>query len=275
MQKQQGLPRGPRSEIATRGGALQASGVNALEATTVPRAPLIIPKLDANDSLRADHEALRRRLKGSYADAGITRGSSCAPSFMKSTVTGLFLCVLLVVVSSALAETPDTVLLEDLTWTEIRDRIKRGTTVIVPIGGTEQNGPHMAVGKHNIRVKALSEKIARTLGNTLVAPVLAYVPEGQVSPPTGHMRFPGTLTVPDDVFQKNVEYAARSLKAHGFRNIGAPGRSRSHPVRPERGGDAAQPGVGSGARRSPRGGRLLPREPGRVSPAPEGARLSR
>jgi len=52
-----------------------------------------------------------------------------------------------------------------------------------------------------------------------VAPVLAYVPEGQVSPPTGHMRFPGTLTVPDDVFQKNVEYAARSLKAHGFRNI--------------------------------------------------------
>src|SRR6266850_556028 len=139
---------------------------------------------------------------------------------MKSKVTGLLLSVLLVVASSALAETPDTVFLEDLTWTEIRDRIQAGgTTVIVPIGGTEQNGPHMAVGKHNIRVKALSEKIARTLGNTLVAPVLAYVPEGQVSPPTGHMRFPGTLTVPDDVFQKNVEYAARSLKAHGFRHI--------------------------------------------------------
>jgi|RhiMethySRZTD1v2_1073278.scaffolds.fasta_scaffold53497_6 hypothetical protein len=41
MQKQQGLPRGPRSEeIATRGGALQASGVNALEATTISRAHL-------------------------------------------------------------------------------------------------------------------------------------------------------------------------------------------------------------------------------------------
>ncbi|PYM53248.1 MAG: creatininase, partial [Candidatus Rokuibacteriota bacterium] len=100
-------------------------------------------------------------------------------------------------VSGAHAETPDTVFLEELTWTEIRDRIQAGgTTVIVPIGGTEQNGPHMAVGKHNVRVKALSEKIARTLGNALVAPVLAYVPEGQVSPPTGHMRFPGTLTVP-------------------------------------------------------------------------------
>src|SRR5436309_2087256 len=123
-------------------------------------------------------------------------------------------------VSGAHAETPDTVFLEELTWTEIRDRIQAGrTTVIVPSGGTVQYGPHMAVGKHNVRVKALSEKIARTLGNALVAPVLAYVPEGQVSPPTGHMRFPGTLTVPDDVFQKNVEYAARSLKAHGFRHI--------------------------------------------------------
>ena len=139
---------------------------------------------------------------------------------VKWSVSGLLVCLLFMAVSGAHAETPDTVFLEELTWTEIRNRIQAGgTTVIVPIGGTEQNGPHMAVGKHNVRVKALSEKIARALGNALVAPVLAYVPEGQVSPPTGHMRFPGTLTVPDDVFQKNVEYAARSLRAHGFRHI--------------------------------------------------------
>jgi creatinine amidohydrolase/Fe(II)-dependent formamide hydrolase-like protein len=134
--------------------------------------------------------------------------------------------VLLVGASSAIAQAsqpalwPDTVFIEEMTWTEIRDRIQAGgTTVIVPIGGTEQNGPHMAVGKHNVRVKLLSERIARTLGNALAAPVVAYVPEGPVSPATGHMRFPGTLTVPDDVFQKVVEYAARSLKAHGFRHI--------------------------------------------------------
>jgi len=140
--------------------------------------------------------------------------------YVKSIVSGLLLCVLLVGASSALAQAPDTVFLEELTWTEIRDRIQAGgTTVIVPIGGTEQNGPHMAVGKHNVRVKVLSDKIARTLGNALVAPVLAYVPEGPVSPPAGHMRFPGTLTVPDDVFQRVIEYTARSLKLHGFRHI--------------------------------------------------------
>lgn len=120
----------------------------------------------------------------------------------------------------ALGGTDPTVFLEELTWTELRDRVQAGATrIIVPIGGTEQNGPHMALGKHNLRVRALSEKIARTLGQTLVAPVLAYVPEGGLAPPSGHMRYPGTLTIPDDTFRIIVEYAARSLRLHGFRDI--------------------------------------------------------
>src|SRR5215470_8960070 len=139
---------------------------------------------------------------------------------MKSTVIGLLLCVLLAGARGAPAETPDTVFLDELTWTEIRDRVHAGaTTVMIPIGGTEQNGPHMAVGKHNVRVKVLSEKIARALGNALVAPVLAYVPEGRLDPPDGHMRFPGTITVPNDVFEKMLESAARSLALHGFRDV--------------------------------------------------------
>ena len=64
--------------------------------------------------------------------------------------------------SSGRAAAPDTVFLEELTWTELRDEIRAGkTTVIVPVGGTEQSGPHMALGKHNARVKALPGRIAR------------------------------------------------------------------------------------------------------------------
>ena len=112
------------------------------------------------------------------------------------------------------------VYLEELTWTELRDAIRSGkTTVILPIGGTEQSGPDIALGKHNVRVKILSGMIARELGNAIVAPVIAYVPEGGVNPPTSHMRYPGTITVPDEIFEKTLEYAARSLKLHGFRNI--------------------------------------------------------
>ena len=45
---------------------------------------------------------------------------------------------------------PASVFLEELTWTEVRDAIAGGkTTVIIPTGGTEQNGPHLALGKHN------------------------------------------------------------------------------------------------------------------------------
>src|ERR1700741_1208957 len=49
---------------------------------------------------------------------------------------------------------PGSVFLEELTWVEVRDAIAAGkTTVIIPTGGTEQNGPHMALGKHNYLVK--------------------------------------------------------------------------------------------------------------------------
>ena len=128
--------------------------------------------------------------------------------------------LLALVAFSALAQVPDTVLLEDLTSTELRAAIQSGkTTIIVPIGGTEQSGPHMALGKHNVRAKVLAEKIARELGNALVAPVISYVPEGGVNPPTAHMRFPGTITVPNAVFEQVLESAARSFKLHGFRDI--------------------------------------------------------
>jgi creatinine amidohydrolase/Fe(II)-dependent formamide hydrolase-like protein len=128
---------------------------------------------------------------------------------------------LLVTLAATLAaQTPDTVFLEELTWTEVRDALKAGrTTIIVPTGGTEQNGPHMVLGKHNFRIRHTSNLIARRLGNCLVAPVMAYVPEGKLSPPDGHMRFPGTITLPDEYFRKVLEYAARSLARHGFRDI--------------------------------------------------------
>ena len=132
----------------------------------------------------------------------------------------VFACLLLASVAPATAQAPETVLLEELTWTELGDQIRAGkTTVILPTGGTEQNGPHMALGKHNVRVRALAEAIARMLGDALVAPVLAYVPEGEWSPPTGHMRFPGTITLPEAPFRAVLESAARSFKLHGFRDI--------------------------------------------------------
>ena len=124
------------------------------------------------------------------------------------------------------AQTPDTVFLEDLTWPEVRDALAAGTTtIIIPTGGTEQNGPHMVLGKHNYLVRYKAGEVARRLGNALVAPVMAYVPEGDVDPPSGHMRFPGTITTPPEVFEQVLEFAARSFQQHGFLDIALLGDS--------------------------------------------------
>ena len=115
---------------------------------------------------------------------------------------------------------PASVYLEELTWTEVRDALKAGTTtVILPSGGTEQSGPQMALGKHNARARILAGRIAATLGDTLVAPVVAYVPEGSISPPTGHMRYPGTISIPDSAFRALLEGAGRSLRQAGFLHV--------------------------------------------------------
>lgn len=115
---------------------------------------------------------------------------------------------------------PPSVQLEDLTWTELSAALQAGTTTIIILaGGTEQNGPHMALGKHNVRARILSGQIALALGDTLVAPVIAYVPEGSIQPPAGHMRFPGTISVSDEVFKSTLGAAARSFRQAGFKHI--------------------------------------------------------
>ena len=139
---------------------------------------------------------------------------------MAGRVMTAFIALFILGASAVRAADAPTVYMDELTWTEVRDAIGAGkTTVIVPVGGTEQNGPHMALGKHNVRVRFLSGRVAAALGNALVAPVLAYAPEGSIDPPTGHMRFPGTITIPDAAFEEILLSTARGYRSHGFRDV--------------------------------------------------------
>ena len=118
------------------------------------------------------------------------------------------------------ASAQTSVYLEELTSPEVREAIRAGKTIaLVPIGGTEWNGDHIVLGKHNVRAKMLAGRIAERLGNALVAPVIAYVPEGAIDPPTQHMKHAGTITIPADVFEKTLASTARSLQHHGFKTI--------------------------------------------------------
>lgn len=117
------------------------------------------------------------------------------------------------------AQSPGHPYIEQMTWTEIRDAMAAGTTrVIVPTGGTEQNGPHMVMGKHNYIVTFAAGQLATELGNTLVAPTVAWVPEGSYER-EGFGDKPGVITNPSPSYNNLLEAAVRSLQSHGFTEI--------------------------------------------------------
>ena len=116
--------------------------------------------------------------------------------------------------------TPNTVWLEEMTWMDVRDAIAAGkTTIIIPTGGIEPNGPWLATGKHNYVLTANCDAIARKLGNALCAPIIKLVPEGRIDPPSGHMASPNTISVREETFRMTLTDVVHSLKVHGFKNI--------------------------------------------------------
>ena len=130
------------------------------------------------------------------------------------------LAAVLLLVIPATAQTPNTVFLDELTWMEVADKIDSGTTtIIVATAGTEQNGPHMVLGKHKFIITEAAERIARELGNALVAPIVTYVPEGTVERIEGNRMRSGTITLPNEHYMMLLEYAARSLVAGGFTDV--------------------------------------------------------
>jgi len=117
-------------------------------------------------------------------------------------------------------EALNSVWIEELTWMEVRDEIASGTTTaIVATGGIEQNGPYVATGKHNYVLEVACDALARELGDALCAPIVKLVPEGGWAPKTGHMRYPGTISVRQETFEAMLEDVGRSLAAHGFTDI--------------------------------------------------------
>ena len=114
----------------------------------------------------------------------------------------------------------DSVWIEELTWMEVRDALAAGTTTaIISTGGIEQNGPYLATGKHNYVLMGACEGIARELGNALCTPIIKLVPEGNLEEKSGHMRYPGTLSLRQTTFQMVLEDTSTSLRAHGFTDI--------------------------------------------------------
>ena len=117
-------------------------------------------------------------------------------------------------------ETAEKIFMNEMTWMEVRDAIKSGkTTAIVMTGGLEMNGPYLVTDKHNIACKVVGERLAKKLGNALIATVVPYVPQGNIDPPEGHIRYPGTISVRESTFEALLIDISNSLRIQGFKNV--------------------------------------------------------
>ena len=100
--------------------------------------------------------------------------------------------------------------LHNMTWEEVQQSVNETKgTIILPVGSTEQHGPHLPVGTDTMVAIALAESAARQSG-VLVAPPLWF----GWSP--HHMILPGTITIRPEVLIEVVFDVVQSLHSHGF-----------------------------------------------------------
>jgi creatinine amidohydrolase/Fe(II)-dependent formamide hydrolase-like protein len=125
-----------------------------------------------------------------------------------------------VLIASVVSAQTRSVYIEELTWPEIREAQAAGkTSAVIVAGGIEQNGHHMALAKHNVIARYVGGQIAERLGNALVYPVVPFSMAGDPIEKTGHMRLPGTISLPSEVFLGVIRGVALSAISAGFKNV--------------------------------------------------------
>src|SRR5207302_8345697 len=115
------------------------------------------------------------------------------------------------------AEKPEQVEIEQMTYPEIYSAIHDhgNTSVLVYNGGTEHRDHHAVLGGHTLMAHAIAPMIARKLGNALVAPVFPF----SVNPAGGvDAKWPGSVALAPDLFQKVNEAVVDSMVKNGFKN---------------------------------------------------------
>lgn len=103
-------------------------------------------------------------------------------------------------------------LLSEMTSPDVKRAILDGRMVILPVGSTEQHGPHLPLDTDIVNAFEISKAAAAKVG-ALVAPPLYY----GISP--HWMGYAGTMSIDEKTFVAVVTQICASLVKHGFRKI--------------------------------------------------------
>ncbi len=88
------------------------------------------------------------------------------------------------------------IIVGEMTWPEVQAALDAGwDRVLLPIGSTEQHGPHLPTATDSLHTNEIAERVARMLTRTLIAPT---VPVGCSE---HHMAFPGTVTLTKETLE--------------------------------------------------------------------------
>ncbi|MFC7045112.1 creatininase family protein [Halobacteriaceae archaeon GCM10025711] len=100
-----------------------------------------------------------------------------------------------------------------LTWPEINEAVEDERMVLVPVGATEDHGPHLPLDVDRVIAGTVCERTAEDREDTLLFPTVdhGYLPH--------HMDFPGGITIGHQTFVDYMIDVCVSLAHHGFTKI--------------------------------------------------------
>ena len=111
----------------------------------------------------------------------------------------------------------DSVRLDELSWPEFAAKIAAGAPVLLPLGSTEQPGPHLPLNVNEVLPTGVCERVAREVGG-LVAPTVNYGCKSMPRSGGGEV-FPGTLSLDAHTFSLVVRDVIRNLARQGVRRL--------------------------------------------------------
>ncbi|WP_062227924.1 creatininase [Aureimonas frigidaquae] len=107
--------------------------------------------------------------------------------------------------------------LADMTWMEFAERLPSNPIVLLPIGSTEQHGPHLPLATDAILPEEIALRVAERIGG-IVAPTLSYGYKSQPKTGGGN-HFPGTISLDASTLIALMRDIINDLCRHGIRRI--------------------------------------------------------
>lgn len=112
-----------------------------------------------------------------------------------------------------------TVRLDEMTWPEVKEVLKKPNVIILPVGATEQHGAHLPLNVDSILVTSGAERAARKAADKRKNAVILVAPTLHYTDVSAHKEFPGTIGIKIDTLIKTIEDIVRNFLDQGFKSI--------------------------------------------------------